>query len=67
MDKKTALQYIQQANEEEIQELLQASMKRYKSLYPDWEIYFFSLKANDEAERREQLRQILRMAWKYGI
>ncbi|MBQ8580335.1 MAG: hypothetical protein IJ448_06550 [Oscillospiraceae bacterium] len=67
MDKGTVLQYIRQADEEEIQELLQASIKRYKSLYPDWEIYFFSLKANDEAERREQLRQILRMAWEYGM
>lgn len=42
------LQKIEHANDLEINEVIQAVIRRYKSIYPDWEVIFLSLPLQSE-------------------
>ena len=56
--------YIENAKPEELDELLQAVLKRYREVYPDWEIITVSLeKAVDKNEQLDRIIQLLEK-WK---
>ena len=58
------LHEISRAKPEELDELLQAVLKRYREVYPDWEIITVSLeKAVDKNEQLDRIIQLLEK-WK---
>lgn len=60
--RKEILEAIGQADGAEISVLLEAVMDRYRKLFPDWEIFAFSIHAENSEERSAQLRRILELA-----
>ena len=55
--------YIENAKPEELDELLQAVLKRYREVYPDWEIITVSLEK--AVEKNEQLDRIIQLLEKW--
>lgn len=53
------LHEISRAKPEELDELLQAVLKRYREVYPDWEIITVSLEK--AVDKKEQLDRIIRL------
>ena len=53
---------IEQTDIENMQDLLQATMKRYRELYPDWKILFLSAKADATDERSQAILELIRKA-----
>ena len=54
------LHEISRAKPEELDELLQAVLKRYREVYPDWEIITVSLeKAVDKNEQLDRIIALL--------
>lgn len=55
------LAYIDAADDDEINQIIDALTVRYRQVYPDWEVAFLSLPRHDRKRRRE----ILEFALKY--
>lgn len=55
------LQYINQADYTDLNEFIQAIVRRYHRLFPDFDIVFLSMPKGDEAQRETALRQALQM------
>lgn len=53
---------IERADVEDIQDLLQATMKRYRELYPEWKILYLSAKADAEDAYSKAILDVIRMA-----
>ena len=53
------LNRIENASDYEIGDIMQAVIKRYKNLFPGWQIIFLSVPSNDEKERIESIEQML--------
>lgn len=53
---------IEQTDIENMQDLLQATMKRYRELYPEWKILFLSAKADATDERSQAILELIRKA-----
>ena len=53
---------IEQTDAENMPDLLQATMKRYRELYPEWKILFLSAKADAVDERSKAVLDLIRMA-----
>ena len=53
---------IEQTDAENMQDLLQATMKRYRELYPEWKILFLSAKADATDERSQAILELIRKA-----
>ena len=56
---KMLLNRIEIASDYEIGDIMQAVIKRYKNLFPGWQIIFLSVPSNDEKERIESIEQML--------
>ena len=52
------LRKIENATDYEIGDILKAVIRRYKTLFPDWQVIFLSVPM-DEAQREESIRQML--------
>lgn len=52
------LSYIENANDDQINQLLDAVSRRYRRLFPEWDIIFLSLPM-EPAERNHQLEWML--------
>lgn len=52
------LSKIRQADDLEINEIIQAVIGRYEAVFPDWEVMFLSLPKNDPAERSRSIEAI---------
>lgn len=50
---------IEQADDFEINEIINAVIRRYQAVFPDWEVMFLSLPKNDPEERRKALQSII--------
>lgn len=50
---------IEQTDIENMQDLLQATMKRYRELYPQWEIMFISADTQATDERSKIMLEII--------
>ena len=46
------IQEISQAQDFEIEEMMTALLKRYRELYPDWEVSVISLEKKDDRNRQ---------------
>lgn len=55
------IQKIEKADSEQIQVFLDAVTARYRELYPQEEVFLFSLPRNDPRERRRLIRIIKAM------
>ena len=53
---------IEQTDIENMQDLLQATMKRYRELYPDWKIQFLSAKPDATDPVSKAILELIRMA-----
>ena len=53
---------IEQTDVENMQDLLQATLKRYRELYPDWKILFLSAKPDATDEISKAILELIRMA-----
>ena len=53
---------IERTDVENMQDLLQATIKRYRELYPDWKILFLSAKADAADEVSKAILELIRMA-----
>ena len=53
---------IEQTDIENMRDVLQATMKRYRELYPEWKILFLSAKADATDERSQAILELIRKA-----
>ncbi|MBE6920951.1 MAG: hypothetical protein E7468_05230 [Ruminococcaceae bacterium] len=53
---------IEQTDAENMQDLLQATMKRYRELYPEWKIAFLSAKADAPDEVNKAILELIHIA-----
>ena len=67
MDKKELVQWIRAAGQEDMQDLLEAVCYRYRELYPEWEIFFFSIEPGEQEARERNFRKVIEFAYKYGV
>lgn len=51
------IQYIKNAKPEELEDIMQAVLGRYRELYPNWEILFLSLDKKDN--KNDQIDNII--------
>lgn len=61
------LKAIEQANDLEINDILDTVIRRYRQVYPDWDIVFLSLPTSNLEERRRILQQSIALFTKYDI
>ena len=59
MDLTDVLRKIEQANDEEINEIIKAVIHRYQVCYPGWEVIFLSLPKCDGEERKKQAIELI--------
>lgn len=57
------LQFIRTADDDQVNQIIDAVSERYKCVYPDWEIAFLALPLHDASARRRTLE----FALKYGV
>ena len=55
------LSIIESANDAETDQIVQAVIRRYGTIYPGWEIIFLSLPKDDAVQRRRMLENILQL------
>ncbi len=53
---------IEQTDIENMQDVIQAAIGRYRELYPDWRILFVSADTNATDERSRELLELIRKA-----
>ena len=63
VDLQDILLQIEQADDTEISEIIQAVIRRYKTVFPDWEVVFLSLPL-EPAARTAVLEQTIEQLWK---
>ena len=57
-------EYIEEADRQQIMELLDAVINRFRELYADQELVVLTLPKENKQERSAQLEQMIRMLWK---
>lgn len=55
------LKFIDQANANQLNEIIQVVIQRYGQISPDWEVNFLSLPKNDPVRRQQMLQTILQL------
>ena len=55
------LKFIDQANANQLNEIIQVVILRYGQISPDWEVNFLSLPKNDPVRRQQMLQTILQL------
>ena len=53
---------IEQTDAENIQDVMQAAMRRYRELYPRWRMLFLSADLNASNERSQRILELIRKA-----
>lgn len=61
------LGYIQQAEDAELSQIIQAIIERYRHIHPDWEIMFLSLSKYDDQERSKILANFFSFLQNHGM
>ena len=60
MDRREILSAIAQADEDSIEDILTAAMKRKQQLYPDWDIRYLAVpRTGEERQRYERVWRVL--------
>ncbi|MBQ9148043.1 MAG: hypothetical protein IJX69_00570 [Oscillospiraceae bacterium] len=60
------LKQIENADDDAISQIIQAVIRRYKQVYPGWEVVFLSLPLDDAAQRRKQLADLIEFLDRHG-
>lgn len=55
----TLLKRIQKADDKEMNEIIYSILKRYRTVYPDWDVAFLFLPKDDPKKRAALLNAIL--------
>ena len=55
------LDFILDADRDQLSQIVQAAVDRYSLIAPDWETAFLSFPKNDPARREQTLRSILQL------
>jgi len=58
---KLVLYYIERACRKQIDEILNAAMRRKETLFPNWEICYLALPKNDRENRQRILEKMLEL------
>lgn len=66
MTKEAIYNFISQADAGDINDLLTALQRRYKALFPNWEICFYSLPNDNPNERAQAVEEMVQFIRKYG-
>ena len=53
------LEFIRQADDCQVSEIIQGLIARYKEVHPDWEVTFLALPKNDPDERKNVIQGTL--------
>ena len=53
------LEFIRQADDCQVSEIIHTLVARYKEVYPDWEVVFLSLPKNNPTERKNMIQRAL--------
>ena len=61
MELNQIIAFIHQADDDEINQIIDALTARYKRVYPGWEVIFAALPLEDTEQRRTMLEQALRI------
>ena len=56
------LDYILDADSDQLNQVVQAIIDRYTLIAPDWDIAFLSLPKNDPVQRQQMLQTILQLS-----
>ena len=64
MDEDRIYEYIEEADRQQIMELLDAVVNRFRELYADQELVVLTLPKENKQERSAQLERMIRMLWK---
>ena len=60
----TIVSYIENADEEMVDCIIELAFQRRRKLFPDWDMIYFALPKNDPAERKRLLEQSLEVLMK---
>ncbi|MBQ9148040.1 MAG: hypothetical protein IJX69_00555 [Oscillospiraceae bacterium] len=66
IETRTILGWIEQADDDAISQIIQAVIRRYKQVYPGWEVVFLSLPRDNAEERRRQLNELIEFLNRHG-
>ena len=61
MGEEFVYEYIEEADRQQIMELLDAVINRFRELHDDWELILLTLPKKDEPERYRLLERVYRM------
>ena len=61
MELNQIITFIHQADDDEINQIIDALTARYKRVYPNWEVAFIALPLRDMERRRTILEDVLRV------
>ena len=65
MELADVLRKIEQANDEEINDIIEAVIHRYQICYPGWEVLFLSMPKCDGEERKKQADELIAFVRKW--
>ena len=64
MGEEFVYEYIEEADRQQVMELLDAVINRFRELYADQELVVLTLPKENKQERSAQLERMIRMLWK---
>ena len=53
------LHHIEQADRQEVEELIHALRRRFSQIHPDWELLLFTLQTGNEPECTRQVKALM--------
>ena len=53
------LSRIEQADHQEVEELIHALCRRFHQIHPDWELMLYTLQTGNEAARAQQVKLLI--------
>ena len=53
------LEFVRQADDCQVNEIIDTLIARYKEVHPDWEVIFLSLPKNNPTERKNMIQSAL--------
>ena len=56
---------IEQTDAENIQDVMDAAMKRYRELYPNWKMLYLSAKSDATDEQSQKFLEVIRKVEEY--
>ena len=58
ISREMVLAWIGTAADTDLNEVIQALIRRYGDVFPDWEVFFYSVKVKDLKLRRKQIKEL---------